>query len=334
MTLKRLSISIVVITHNEEKNIADCLDSLMNLDYPEALFEIIVVDSSNDRTPEIASSYSGVRLVTSKEKGFSLQRNLGIKEAKNEVIAFTDADCIVPKEWLDKINLSFKKDIDAVSGNAYPPKDALYIGRCIAALGFPGGGSIGLDANFSGKNSLSAISTCNTAIRRAVLKKIKGFNTTLKYGGEDTELSKRLKMFGYKITYNPELYVYHKTRNSLKEFVLWTVRRGKADFKLKKPSLVKLLISPFNPIFGLLWFLVVICSAFLDLWIAILFLFGSIALLPLLLYITARKYRLLISRLKRIELDDFSAVTVVPFLYYLRRLLFNVSQIGQHIMKG
>jgi glycosyltransferase involved in cell wall biosynthesis len=51
------SVSVVVITYNEEKNIDDCLKSLINQDYPKEAYEIIVVDVSNDKTAELASKY-------------------------------------------------------------------------------------------------------------------------------------------------------------------------------------------------------------------------------------------------------------------------------------
>ena len=91
-------VSVIVLTKNEERNIRRCLDSLSKLDYPE--YEIIVVDSSNDRTPEMARSYRNVRVVRDMDATFASGRNRGIMESKYDIVAFTDADCIIPSSLL------------------------------------------------------------------------------------------------------------------------------------------------------------------------------------------------------------------------------------------
>lgn len=70
--------------------------------YPK--YEIVVIDSSTDRTPEIAGKIKNLRVFSLKGLGFAHARNSGIKNSRNEVIAFTDADCIVPKDWLKNLS--------------------------------------------------------------------------------------------------------------------------------------------------------------------------------------------------------------------------------------
>src|SRR3989338_11199859 len=221
------SVSVVVITYNEEKNIENCLNSLVNQDYPKELYEIIVVDASDDRTAEIVSRFKNVKVHKAKERGFATQRNLGIKLAVNELIASTDADCIAPQDWLSKLVASLKSsNVSGVGGSAFPPPDSDYIGLCIACLGFPAGGALGLTRK-------DPISIGNSIFYKKVLEDVNGFNPEMKYGVEDTDLTKRLKKKGYKIIIEPDLFVYHKTRN-FKEFLSWCFRRGKAKFHLSK----------------------------------------------------------------------------------------------------
>ena len=74
----------------------------------------------------------------------------------------------------------------------YPPKDSSHIGLCIACLGFPAGGALGLSDN-------DPISTCNAIFIKKSLQKINGFDTSFSYGGEDTDLTRRLRADSNKI---------------------------------------------------------------------------------------------------------------------------------------
>lgn len=93
-------VSVVIPAHNEERYIEQCLNALINQDYPKDRYEIIVVDNnSKDRTPEIARSI-GVKVLF-KEKGpVGAVRNYGVNEANGEIIAFIDSDCVAHSSWL------------------------------------------------------------------------------------------------------------------------------------------------------------------------------------------------------------------------------------------
>lgn len=103
-----MKISVVIPAHNREKYIKRCLDSIINQSY--APYEIIVVDdASTDNTIQVVERYSCpiVRLIKCKINGGAQKaRNIGIKEAKGDWIAFLDSD----DEWLpDKLEKQKKK---------------------------------------------------------------------------------------------------------------------------------------------------------------------------------------------------------------------------------
>ena len=221
--------SIVVITYNEEVNIKSCLESLTQQDYSD--YELLVIDASTDRTAEIASSFKNANVIKTPQKGFGLQRNIGIQLSQGDYIAFTDADCIAPQNWLSNAISSLNHHQAAgVGGNAYPPLDSPKIGIIIACLGYPAGGAVGLDP------VKDPLSTCNAVFLTSALKQVNGFNEQLIYGGEDTDLCKKLNSSGYKTFIDPTLFVYHKTRDP-KEFLNWNIRRGKAKYHLNKSPL-------------------------------------------------------------------------------------------------
>lgn len=96
-----LKFSIIVPAYNEEKLIGSCLESLVNLDYDKAEYEIIVVDNnSNDKTKEIVFGFSGVKMFEEKRQGNVFALIKGVKESQGEILVFTDADTRVPKNWL------------------------------------------------------------------------------------------------------------------------------------------------------------------------------------------------------------------------------------------
>src|SRR5512138_937433 len=102
-------ISVIIPTFNEEENIAQCLVSLSHQTVPRDSYEIIVVDGgSKDATCEIARKYAdSVFTQTSKKVGGA--RNDGVMAAKGEIIATTDADCILPPDWIARIAEDFEK---------------------------------------------------------------------------------------------------------------------------------------------------------------------------------------------------------------------------------
>jgi cellulose synthase/poly-beta-1,6-N-acetylglucosamine synthase-like glycosyltransferase len=107
----RTSISILIPARNEAENILPCLTSILNNNYPEHLFEIIVIDDhSDDETPQYvrALGHPNVRLIELKNyvklgenqpfKKRAIEAAIG--ESKGDLIMTTDGDCLVPERWL------------------------------------------------------------------------------------------------------------------------------------------------------------------------------------------------------------------------------------------
>ncbi len=108
--LRSKRFSIVVAARNEAQNIAACVNSLLNQQYPNHQYEIIVVDDhSTDGTFEIITSIAGIRAFSLTDgEGKKAALAQGIKEAKFEIIATTDADCMVGPHWLTALNRQFQ----------------------------------------------------------------------------------------------------------------------------------------------------------------------------------------------------------------------------------
>jgi cellulose synthase/poly-beta-1,6-N-acetylglucosamine synthase-like glycosyltransferase len=106
-------ISVIVAARNEEENIKSCLDAILNQSYHDNLFEVLVVDDhSTDNTAAIIKSYASqnVRLISLKDfvtdelNSFKKKAiEIAVQQSTGELIVTTDADCIVPKNWLQTI---------------------------------------------------------------------------------------------------------------------------------------------------------------------------------------------------------------------------------------
>jgi glycosyltransferase involved in cell wall biosynthesis len=119
-------ISVVIPAYNEEDYIEDCLKSLMRQELmPDEI--IVVNNNSTDRTEEIIKKYP-VILLREKKKGIIPARNRGFEEAKGDIIVRTDADTILPPDWIKKIKKNFEDTkLVGLSGpaNFYPLPDVV-----------------------------------------------------------------------------------------------------------------------------------------------------------------------------------------------------------------
>jgi GT2 family glycosyltransferase len=243
-------ISVIVTARNEEKMIESCIYSIFEQNYPN--FEIIYVDAeSTDKTYEIVSNLENKIEVFTKCKKFvcvkknadspGKGRNIGVKLSKGKFIAFTDADCIVSKNWLQELITYLKKGNNVVGGpNIIKHFKFSKVTNAIdKVLGtFLGSSGAPQFLKIEKITEVYGIPACNLSLTRKTFDKLNGFNEELRYN-EDTDLCYRLTEEGCKIIYNPKAIVDHYMGlDSFKEFLKFVynygVGRGKNVLKNKK----------------------------------------------------------------------------------------------------
>ncbi len=108
--------SLIIPVFNEEKYIANCLDSVMK--QRTAPDEVIVVNNNcTDGTLDIVKKYPHIRIVDEKQQGMIAARNAGFNAASGEVVARCDADTKLPPNWIARIHRNFEHHaIDALTG--------------------------------------------------------------------------------------------------------------------------------------------------------------------------------------------------------------------------
>lgn len=198
-----MKISVVIVTYNEEKNIADCLQSILN--QTQKPDEIIVVDDgSQDKTTEIVSKFP-TKLIRTEHKERCHARNIGWKKAQGEIVCFAEADCVFNRIWLEEILKTFQKGADAVIYRLkmYQPKT--FLQKCLEAQ---------FDIRYAHYKPFSA-----WAFKKYVLEKTGGYDERLNQG-EERDLGKRIFKTGYKILLAEKAIHYHKGEpQNIKELI-------------------------------------------------------------------------------------------------------------------
>jgi O-antigen biosynthesis protein len=212
-------ISVVVCSYNGERTIADCLDGLRELQYPD--FEVIVVDDgSTDATAAIARQYGFAPIMTA-HRGLSHARNVGIEAATGEIVAFIDDDARPDRHWLTYLAVTFlRTDHVGVGGpNIAPPGDGV-IAEGVANA--PGGPVHVLLSDQEAEH----LPGCNMAFRKANLQAIGGFDLQFRTAGDDVDICWRLRQAGGTLGFSPAALVWHHRRDSVRAY--WRQQQGYA----------------------------------------------------------------------------------------------------------
>src|SRR3989344_7344976 len=236
MDTKQLVSIIVIFDVFRQEKIIRLLESMRpQLDmYPT---EILLLHESN--IPVAAPTLPiPVRYITIAEKqGIPFNRNQGLDHARGDFIVYIDDDCWVQENWLKSLIEPLLQDASLMavtSGTKIPPSN--FLGDCISALGFPGGGSLGFDKVWKvSKNGFTNhLAVGNCALRKEIFQKVGLFDESMVFGAEDAEFSHRLENAGLTIKYVPEGYAFHEARTTLTSFIRWHLRRGKANYHFRQ----------------------------------------------------------------------------------------------------
>jgi glycosyltransferase involved in cell wall biosynthesis len=199
-----MDITLVIPAHNEEAFIGMCLDAAIKNSRGK-FKEIIVVDNaSTDKTADVARMH-GARVVYESQKGLTFARQCGYEATASEYIAYIDADTLLSKNWIDVAENAFAKrpDIVALSGPrryfgaAWYRRWTLNAFWGIAPITYRIVGYMILGGNFIAK--------------RSAIEAIGGFDRSIAFYGEDTNLARRLNSVG-KVLFRMDFIVYASAR--------------------------------------------------------------------------------------------------------------------------
>ena len=196
-------VSIVIPVFNAAKTIGACIQSVIDSDFPANELEILVVDNGcTDSTATVLREFAGrITVLEESTRGPAAARNRGIRGARGRVIAMTDADCVVDRDWVR----------------------SLIAPLCDGGVGIAGGRILSIDpdheiASFGDEihdhekaievYSPPYVITMNWAAPAALFAAIGHFDEEL-LRCEDVDLSYRAVQDGWKLVYAPAAVVRH-----------------------------------------------------------------------------------------------------------------------------
>lgn len=220
-------ISVIVPTYNEEQNIERCLRSLADQTVPRETYEVIVVDgNSKDRTRELAEPLADVVFIQ-KSKRVGGARNDGAMAASGEIIATTDADCIIPPDWVERIARNFaEREIVQLYGMVYPIEEGFWNRLSLAGAN---------TFSWVGYHTRTIYFTlgCNTAFDRDAFMEAGMYRCI--DAGDDLEIAQRMRKLGkvyldpgLKVGFSMRRYEQFGTLKSIAEWLYIVLRGGDA----------------------------------------------------------------------------------------------------------
>jgi cellulose synthase/poly-beta-1,6-N-acetylglucosamine synthase-like glycosyltransferase len=230
--VKLPGVSIIVATLNSESTIDECLRSILELDYPKQLLEVIVVDGgSKDSTVERVKAHS-VKVIST-QLNTPAGYNSALKTIKNEIVGFIDSDAKVERQWLKKLvrHLNSPKVAGASGTIATWNKNKL-VPRCI-----------GYELSYRYNRlprEIRRVATMNLILRKRLIEEVVGYDEALSTQ-YDTDLGIRIAGAGYKIAFDSSVICYHFHRPTLREFFRQQFKYGQNTWRLyfKHPQLIK-----------------------------------------------------------------------------------------------
>jgi O-antigen biosynthesis protein len=225
----RPSVTVVICTHNRPSQLERCLQALQAIDYSH--YSTVVVDSASnsDAAKAIVSRY-GSEYVISPFKGVSRARNVGTRQARNDIVAYLDDDMVPHSGWLSSLVDEFVDNrVMAVTGPVLPLN-----------LRASGEAELGLALNISHwgprrfqidrfspkwfeRANFGGLGDGNFAIRRSAYDRLPSFDERLGRGatisgGEEHYAYYSLLEIGFKIAYAPLAVVFHPSSPRSQEY--------------------------------------------------------------------------------------------------------------------
>lgn len=217
------SLSVVIPTHDRPEALARLLSSIMQSDGPSV--EVVVVDDGSPAHTydDAEESYPGVSWLREARSGPARARNAGWQKTTGDIVVFVDDDCVLAPETLGALR-SALADFDAVGATIEP----LERGRLIADFMH----AEHLVCHKVDDGNVRWLVTACIGVRRSALEALGGFDERLTHGGEDVDLSFRLREAGLRLSVCPGAVAHHDHRAGFAQLVRTYYRHGTGQQRL------------------------------------------------------------------------------------------------------
>jgi succinoglycan biosynthesis protein ExoA len=215
-------VSVIIPVRNEEKFIAQCLQSVVDQDYPQGRMEVLVVDGgSEDRSREIVaefgSRYPLIKLLDNPKLTAPAGLNLGIREARGDIIIRVDGHCLLEPNYVSQCVRCLRETEADNVGGLMKAVGQDYVSQVIALAISSLFGSGGSKFHYAAREQY--VDTVYLgAFRRRVFDEIGFFNERL-VRNQDYELNYRIRAAGGKVFLSPAIKSSYYGRSTLRD--LW-----------------------------------------------------------------------------------------------------------------
>jgi glycosyltransferase involved in cell wall biosynthesis len=231
--MEQFLFSVIIPSYNRPKQLAACLESLTQLEYPRDRFEVIVVDDGSDSPLDtVVAPFKdslNLRLIRQNNAGPAAARNGAAQQASGKYLAFTDDDCRPATNWLQALENCFTATPDRIVGgrtvNALADNPYSTTSQNIISMGYAHYNAISDQARFFASN--------NMVVPADRFRELGGFDQSFTTS-EDRELCDRWLHQGYQMTYAPEVVIYHAHPMTLRSFWKQHFSYGQGAFRFHK----------------------------------------------------------------------------------------------------
>jgi O-antigen/teichoic acid export membrane protein/glycosyltransferase involved in cell wall biosynthesis len=225
-----LRFSVVVTTHNRCAHLRAAVESLLAQDLTPKEFEIILVDDgSTDGTADYLQSlrcHDNVRWLRIENSGIPVARNAGVALARGKILAFTDDDCLVPQNWLIRIEDALRSSqAVAVGGTIRNKRQDNLPARAYSEMNE----SLRAQLNRN-QEQPGFLTTNNSACMASTFRMFHGFDERFFHGAEDREFLARLQAAGEKVVFVDDIVVDHYQSFQLTSFLFHMYRQGRGSY--------------------------------------------------------------------------------------------------------
>lgn len=208
-------VSVIVPVYNDPVALARCLQALCEQTFPAAKFEVLVIDNASSQPLDgVKTAFPQVTWLYEATPGSYAARNAGLAQARGEILAFTDSDCVPSPTWLQNgvqrlqehpelsllaghIEIFFKDDRRPTAIELFEKLHAFPQQAYVEEIHFG--------------------ATANVFVRANVAKEVGGFRSGLQSGG-DLDFGRRVHAAGHSLAFAPDAVVLHPARSTWKEF--------------------------------------------------------------------------------------------------------------------
>ncbi|MCG7601020.1 glycosyltransferase [Halomonas sp. McH1-25] len=235
----RLFVSVIVPVYKDWHKAEQCIEALSRQSYPRDRYEIIVVD--NDEDSQGHQPLHGCILINEPKPGSYAARNAALQVAKGDIFAFTDADCVPDKHWLENaVRCLASRRVDRIAGHV-----EIFFQQSRYSLANIYEKAFAFDQKGYAADGYSV--TANLIAYRHVFDEVGHFNQAMMSGG-DFEWNGRATAQGFSLSYCESCVVHHPARASMDEIKRKALRvAGGEIYRLPRLWFLRGFMPPIGP---------------------------------------------------------------------------------------